>query len=96
MKKLEEIKLKGNPAYSEKWLQDQIAADLTILGLGGLVLRAKEKIQTSGGRLDLLLEDEEAEPRWNCTRLRFASAPLQSQIDVVVEMIRKGHAAYGL
>ena len=41
----------------EYWLQDQIAADPSILGLGDLELVRREKRQSSGGRLDLLLKD---------------------------------------
>lgn len=63
MKKLEEIKLKNNAQYNERWVQDRIAEDPSILGLGNLQLRTKEKVQPSGGRLDLLLEDVEGETR---------------------------------
>lgn len=66
--KLKPVNLKNHPDYSEKWLQEQIAEDPSILGLGNLSLRAKEKIQSSGGRLDLLLEDPEADTpkRYEC------------------------------
>lgn len=66
--KLKPVNLKNHPDYSEKWLQNQIAEDPSILGLGNLSLRAKEKIQSSGGRLDLLLEDPEADTpkRYEC------------------------------
>ena len=43
----------------EHWLQDQIAADPSILGLGELDVVSREKKQSSGGRLDLLLGDSE-------------------------------------
>jgi hypothetical protein len=43
----------------EYWLQDQIAADPSILGLGDLELVRREKHQSSGGRLDVLLKDPE-------------------------------------
>ena len=66
--KLKPVSLKSHPNYNEKWLQDQIAEDPSILGLGNLSLRAKEKIQSSGGRLDLLLEDPDADTskRYEC------------------------------
>ena len=66
--KLKQVSLKSHPNYNEKWLQDQIAEDPTILGLGNLSLRAKEKVQASGGRLDLLLEDLDADTpkRYEC------------------------------
>lgn len=43
--------------YDEIWLQDQIAADPSILGLGDLEFVRREKQQSSGGRLDILLKD---------------------------------------
>ena len=66
--KLKTVILKNHPDYNEKWLQDQIADDPSILGLGNLSLRAKEKVQSSGGRLDLVLEDSEADTpkRYEC------------------------------
>lgn len=68
MKRLVPVSLKNNPKYNEKWIQERIAEDPTILGLGDLSLRAKEKIQVSGGRLDLLLEDSNSDSpkRYEC------------------------------
>ena len=66
MKTLKTITLKGNPKYDEKWLQNEIANNPSMLGLGDIELRAKEKIQSSGGRLDLLLEDQDAGKRYEC------------------------------
>jgi len=43
--------------YDENWLQEQIAANPSILGLGDLEVVHREKQQSSGGRLDFLLED---------------------------------------
>lgn len=37
------ISLKNDPSLSEKWLQETIAEDPSILGLGDLDLIAKEK-----------------------------------------------------
>lgn len=51
------ISLRNHPVLNEKWLQERIAEDPSILGLGELILRDKEIIQPSGGRLDLLLQD---------------------------------------
>lgn len=45
----------------EYWLQDQIATNPKILGLGDLVLVEREKRQLSGGRLDLLLKSRDGE-----------------------------------
>jgi hypothetical protein len=57
----ERISLKLHPELNEKWVQGQIAIDPTILGLGDLVLRDKERTQPRAGRLDLLLEDADPE-----------------------------------
>ncbi len=59
--KAERVHLKNNPEYSEKWVQDRIAEDSSILGLGELVLRDRERPQPTAGRLDLLFQDAEQE-----------------------------------
>ena len=46
---------------NEYWLQDQIAANPGILGLGDLVLVEREKRQMRGGKLDLLLKDRDSD-----------------------------------
>ncbi len=58
------ISLKNHPVYSENWVQDIIADDPSILGLGDLVLRDRERIQNRAGRLDLLLQDPESYKRY--------------------------------
>ena len=65
---LESINLKNNQTLNEKWLQAQIAENPAILGLGELHLRTREKIVSSGGRLDLLLEDADSDSptRYEC------------------------------
>lgn len=45
--------------YSEHWLGTQIHDDPTILGIGATECLTREKLQSSGGRLDLLLKDDE-------------------------------------
>ena len=62
--KPEKIWLKDHPELSEKWVQDRISDDPSILGLGNLILRDKERIQPRAGRLDLLLQDAEANRRY--------------------------------
>jgi hypothetical protein len=62
----ERISLKLHSTLNEHWVQDLIAADPAILGLGDLVLRDKERIQPRAGRLDLLLQDVEAKRRYEC------------------------------
>jgi hypothetical protein len=45
--------------YDENWLQEQIANDPSILNLGDLEVVRREKQQSSGGKLDILLKDPE-------------------------------------
>jgi len=45
--------------FDEYWLQDQIYENPSCLGLGDLETIAKEKQQSSGGRLDILLKNPE-------------------------------------
>ena len=45
----------------EKWLQERISNEPSILGLGDLDLISRERKQSSGGRLDLLLKDPETD-----------------------------------
>ena len=45
----------------EKWLQDQIQADTSILGLGELEVAGREHRQPVGGRIDFLLRNAEAD-----------------------------------
>lgn len=45
--------------YDEVWLQDQIIANPACLKLGDLEFVMREKPQSSGGRLDILLKDPE-------------------------------------
>jgi RecB family endonuclease NucS len=54
------LSLKAHAELDEKWVQDLIAKDPSMLGLGeDLALRQKERIQPHAGRLDLLLQDSE-------------------------------------
>jgi len=46
-----------NAGHDEYWLRDRIYDDPSILGLGDLQAVMKERIQSQGGRLDLLLKD---------------------------------------
>lgn len=62
--KPERLLLKLHPELNEKWVQDVIASDPSILGLGDLVLRDKERIQPRAGRLDLLLKESENKRRY--------------------------------
>jgi predicted transport protein len=59
-----QILLKSHPLFNEKWVQERIAEDPSILGLGDLVLKDKERAQPKAGRLDLLLQDAESNRRF--------------------------------
>lgn len=56
--KLEKISLKNNPEIKEDLIQSYIFNDPSVLGLGDLTPIQREKIQPLGGRLDLLLADD--------------------------------------
>src|SRR5215470_8313634 len=62
--KPERVSLKGHPELNERWLQERIAEDPSILGLGDLILKDKERPQPRAGRLDLLLQDAESSRRY--------------------------------
>lgn len=46
-----------NAGFDEYWLQDRIYENPSIMGLGNLVPISKEKKQSTGGKLDILLKD---------------------------------------
>ena len=48
----------------EKWLQDRINEDTSILGLGDLLILQRERPQYSGGRIDFLMFNPEDEVRY--------------------------------
>ena len=62
--KFEKLFLKTHPQFDERWVQDRIAEDPSILGLGDVFLKDKERIQPRAGRLDLLLQDAEESRRY--------------------------------
>lgn len=62
--KPERIFLKDHTELNERWLQERIAEDPSLLGLGDLVLKDKERIHPHGGRLDLLCQDAETNRRY--------------------------------
>jgi hypothetical protein len=62
--KPERFSLKSHPVVNERWVQNRIAEDPKILGLGELILRDQERTQPKGGRLDLLLQDQETKRRF--------------------------------
>src|SRR5689334_1675273 len=60
----EQFSLKNHPEFHERWLQELIATDPSILGLGDLILRDRERTQPRAGRLDLLLQDPDTKRRY--------------------------------
>jgi hypothetical protein len=62
--KFEKISIKNHPELNERWVQDRIAEDPSILGLGDVILKDKERIQPRAGRLDLLLQDADSSRRY--------------------------------
>ena len=58
------ISLRNHAEFDERWVQDRISEDPSILGLGDLILKDKERIQPKAGRLDLLLQDADADRRY--------------------------------
>ncbi len=62
--KFERVWLKDHPEYNERWVQDRIAEEPAVLGLGDVILKDKERLQPRAGRLDLLLQDADANRRY--------------------------------
>ena len=58
------IDLKNHPTLNERWLQERLAEDTSLLGLGELEVRDIERMQPRAGRLDLLLSDPETLTRY--------------------------------
>jgi len=62
--RFETLSLKNHPDLNERWVQDRIAEDPSILGLGDVVVKDRERMQPRAGRLDILLQDAEASKRY--------------------------------
>ena len=62
--KLKPINLKNHPKLTEQWLQNIILEDPSILGLGDVLVKDKERIHPGAGRLDLLLQDVDGNGRY--------------------------------
>jgi len=60
----ETISIKNHQELNERWIQDRIAENPSILGLGDLVLKDRERLQPRAGRLDLLLQDVDSNQRY--------------------------------
>ena len=62
--KLTKLSIRNHPELNERWVQERIAEDPLILGLGDLILKDKERPQAGAGRLDLLLQDADSTRRY--------------------------------
>lgn len=60
---------------SEIWLQQQIAADPSLLGLGELTVFQREKTQPTGGRIDFIMSDAPNETRYEIEIMLGATDP---------------------
>lgn len=58
------INLKTHPVLDERWLQGVIAEDPSIVGIGDVILKDKERAQPNAGRLDLLLQETDGNGRY--------------------------------
>lgn len=58
------IPMRTHPLFSEKWLQQQIADNPAMLGLGELEVKGSERTHPKAGRLDLLLYDAVTNTRY--------------------------------
>jgi len=62
--KFEKVSIKSDQSLNERWIQNRIAEDPSILGLGDVILKDEERIQPRAGRLDLLLQDPDSSHRY--------------------------------
>ena len=62
--RIKRIFVRDHPQLDERWVQDRIAEDPSILGLGDVVLKDRERLQPRAGRLDLLVQEGETNRRY--------------------------------
>jgi hypothetical protein len=62
--KLTKLSIRNHPELNERWVQDRVAEDPSILNLGDVILKDKERPQPSAGRLDLLLQEADGSRRY--------------------------------
>ena len=56
--------MRNHPELSEKWIQQLLVDDPSLLGLGEIDVKDEERRQPHAGRLDLLLSDADADTRY--------------------------------
>jgi hypothetical protein len=69
------LSIRKHPEFNEAWLHERIADDPSILGLGDLRMLDHEKPLPGGGRLDLLLFDEDYNRRYEVEVMLGATDP---------------------
>lgn len=69
------ISLRKHPEFNEAWLHDRICDDPSILGLGDVRVLDRERPCPGGGRLDLLLFDEDNDRRYEVEIMLGATDP---------------------
>lgn len=62
--KPERVFLSDHLELNERWAQERIAEDPSLLALGDLILKDKERMQPHAGRLDLLCQDADSNRRY--------------------------------
>lgn len=62
--KVNKVSLREHKDINEIWIHDQIVKDPTLLGLGDVIVKDRERGVTGGGRLDLLLQDIDGHGRY--------------------------------
>ncbi len=60
----EKLSLRKHPTVNEAWLHDRICEDPGMLGLGDVRVLDRERALTGGGRLDLILLDDDNDRRY--------------------------------
>ena len=60
----QEISLKKSKEIDEKYIQNYLSKNSSVLGLGELILIEKEKILPNAGRLDLLFQNSDTDRRY--------------------------------
>lgn len=62
--KLTPISLKSCKNVDEPWIHERIVEDPSILGLGDVIVKDRERIHAGAGRLDMLLQDGDGHGRY--------------------------------
>lgn len=91
----QKLSLRRHPVLNEQWLHDRICDDPSMLGLGDVRVLDRERQLTGGGRLDLLLLDDENDRRYEVEIQLGATDP--SHIVRAIEywdLERKRYPAY--